>query len=156
MPAPIYDCPSGADTTLSAATAKTVIGAKAHANSGLLLVGFEISFEGVSASAVPVDVELCYCTWATNGPGTNSTSITPVQRLGRVITAGFTAAYTWTSEPTSLTVQWFKKITPNGGLYQYEYPLGREPDSAVSEGFAIRCTAAAGVDLRANLSVSRC
>lgn len=157
MPAPRYDLPSGA-VTLTAATAKTIIGARAHANSGLLLRGYEVAFNGVTASAVPVLVEVCYCTFGANPPGTNSTSITAVQRSGRVITAGFTAAHTWTAgnEPTTITVMTTKYLTPNGGLVIYDYPLSEEPDSAVSEGFAIRCNAPAGVDVRATLSVSRC
>lgn len=158
MPAPIYDCPGGGAITLTAATARSVIGAKAHANSGLLLCGYEIAFFGVTASATPVLIEICYSTFATKSPGTNSTSITPVQRNGRVITAGFTAADSWAAanEPTVLTIMTTKYLTPNGGVIIYDYPLGKEPDSAVSEGFVIRCTAAAGVDLRATISVSRC
>lgn len=154
MSAPIYDCPSAA-VALVAATAKTIVGVKAHANSGLMVVGFEVGFDGVTASAVPVLVEFCYCTWATNSPGTNSTTITPVQRNGRVLTAGFTAAGGWTTEPTVLTVQKSRYLTPNGGLVIYDAPLGTEPESALAEGFAIRCTAPAGVNVRSVMSVSR-
>src|SRR6187549_1350734 len=89
---------------LTAATAKTVIGAKAHANSGLQLKGYSLSFDGVTASAIVVFVEIVYITWATNSPGTNSTSTTPRQAYGRVLTAGFTSGKTWSAEPTTLTV----------------------------------------------------
>lgn len=158
MTAPVYDCPGGSAIALSAATARSVIGAKAHANSGLLLMDFDISFDGVSASAVPVLVELCYATFATKSPGTNSTSITPVQRNGRVLTAGFTAADSWAAanEPTVLTVMRSKLLTPNGGVILYDYPLGKEPDCALGEGFVIRCTAPAAVNIRASIAVSRC
>ena len=141
--------------TLTAATAKCIIGNKAHANSGLQLKGFEVAFAGVTASAVPVLVEICYCTWATNSPGTNSTSTTVHQMYGRALTAGFTAGKTWTTEPTTLTV--FKEflLTPNAGLIAYQWPLGREPDCALAEGFAIRCNAPAGVDVRATMDVER-
>lgn len=154
MPAPIYDITTTADVTVS--TVKSVLGAKAHANSGLLLVGWEISFEGTTATNEPALVEICSCTFATNSPGTNSTSETIVQRNGRVLTAGFTAARAWSSEPTTVTPLWTKKLTPNGGLIIYDYPLGKEPDSALAEGFVMRVTAANSVDLRATLSVSRC
>jgi hypothetical protein len=155
MPAPRYSAVTGGAVSLSAATAKTVLGWKAHANSGLLLVGYEVAFDGVTASAVPVLVEICYCTWATNGPGTNSTSVTPAQKSGRVITVGATAGKTWSSEPTTLTVLTEKLLTPNGGLIVYDYPLGTEPDCAVSEGFAMRLTAPATVNVRASMDVNR-
>jgi hypothetical protein len=156
MPAPVYTASTSAAVALSAATAKTVIGWKAHANSGLLLTGYNIGFDGVTASAVPVLVEICYCTWATNSPGTNSTSLTPTQELGRVIAVGATAARNWSAEPTALTVMREILLTPNGGTIVYDFPLGTEPDCALAEGFAIRCTAPAVVNVRATLKVSRC
>jgi hypothetical protein len=156
MPAPIYDAVTGGAVALSAATAKTILGWKAHANSGLLLVDWEVAFDGVTASAVPVLVEICYCTWGANSPGTNSTSVTPTQRGGRVLTVGATAGKTWTTEPTTLTVIRERLLTPNGGLVIYDYPLGKEPDTALAEGFAIRCTAPATVNVRASMGVSRC
>ena len=70
MAAPQYLCATEGAVALSAATAKTIVGVKAHANSGLLLQGARVAFDGVTASGVPVLVELCYCTWATNSPGT--------------------------------------------------------------------------------------
>lgn len=156
MPAPIYKCSTEGAVALSAATAKTVVGVKAHANSGLLLSSAKFGFDGVTASAVPVLIELCYSTWATNGPGTNSTSTTPRQANGRVLTAGFTSGKTWTTEPTTLTVVDDMLLTPNGGVVWYDFPLGTEWDCALAEGFALRLTAPATVNVRAVLGVSRC
>lgn len=155
MSAPIYSIVTGGAVALSAATAKSILGVKAHANSGIQVSALRIGFDGVTASAAPVLVELCYCTWATNSPGTNSTSVTPAQKSGRVLTAGFTAGKTWTTEPTALTVldEWL--LTPNGGLALIDIPLGNEYDSALAEGFVIRCTAPATVNVRATLDVSR-
>lgn len=155
MAAPIYQCGTEGAVALAAATAKTVIGVKAHANSGLQLVGLRVGFDGVTASAVPVLVELGYCTWATNSPGTASTSTTPRQRGGRVLAVGFTSGKTWTTEPTVITVldEWL--LTPNGGLVILDAPLGTEPDSALAEGFVIRLTAPAVVNVRASLTVTR-
>ncbi len=155
MPAPIYDAITGGAVALSAATAKTILGWKAHANSGLLLLDYEVSFDGTSAGATPVLVEICYVTWATNAPGTNSTSVTPTQRSGRVLTVGATAGKTWTAEPTVISVIRERLLTPNGGLVIYDYPLGKEPDCALGEGFALRCTAPATVNVRATMGVSR-
>jgi len=156
MPAPQYTGITGGAVALSAATAKCILGAKAHANSGLLLVGYEVGFDGITAANVPVVVEIGYCTWATNSPGTNSTSVTPAQKSGRVLAAGFTMGKTWTAEPTAITVISEKLLTPNGGLVMYDVPLGNEMDSALAEGFVIRCTAPAAVNVRATMIVSRC
>lgn len=150
-----YSCTTEGAVALSAATAKTIIGAKAHANSGLQLKGFLVAFDGVTASAVPVLVEVCYCTWGANSPGTNSTSTTVRQSYGRVLTAGFTAGKTWTTEPTTLTVIKELLLTPNGGVLSYQWPLGQEPDSALAEGFAIRCNAPATVNVRASMDLER-
>lgn len=156
MPAPLYNCPTGAAVALAAATAKTVIGVKAHANSGILLKKLKLSFDGVTATAIPVTVEIGYCTWATNGPGTNSTSVTPVQVNGRVLTAGFTAGKTWTSEPTTITVVDSFTLAAFMGTAIYDIPLGDEYDSALGEGYVVRLTAAAIVNAWATLGVSRC
>lgn len=153
MSAPIYTTGATADVNFS--TVKTVFGVKAHANSGLLLKEAWITFQGVSATGEPVLVELGYCTWATNSPGTNSTSETVLQTSGRVLTAGFTAGRNWTSEPTAITVPKPFFIHPQAGIV-YQIPMGDEWDSALAEGFVIRCTAAVAVDCRAGMAVSRC
>lgn len=155
MPAPMYSAVTGGAVALSAATAKSILGVKSHANSCTLLRHAEVAFDGVTASAVPVLVELCYATFATNSPGTNSTSVTPAQVSGRVLTVGATAGKTWTAEPTTLTVIEEKLLTPNGGLVIYDYPLGNEYDCALAEGFVIRCTAPATVNVRATILFTR-
>lgn len=156
MPAPIYKCSTEGAVALAAATAKTVVGIKAHANSGFLLKKVRLGFDGVTASAVPVLWEVCYCTWGANAPGTNSTSTTPVQQGGRVLTAGLTSGKTWTTEPTTLTVLDDGLLTPNSSLLMYDIPLGDEYDCALGEGFALRLTAPAIVNARAVLLGSRC
>lgn len=140
---------------LAAATAKSIIGVKAHANSGLQVKAFEYSFDGVTATAVPVLIELCYCTWGTNPPGTASTSTTPRQTYGRVLAAGFTSGRNWTSEPTTLTVIKSMLLLPYGGVRGFQYPLGQEPDCALGEGFVLRATAPAAVNIRSTMDVER-
>jgi hypothetical protein len=154
MTAPIYDCQTEGARSLTTG-AKSLLGVKAHANSGLQLLGIEIGFIGVTASDVPASVEICYCTWATNSPGTNSTSTTPRQRSGRVLTAGFTSGTLWTSEPTTVTPLLEHPLTPNGGLVIYNFPLGLEPDSALAEGFVIRVNTTATVSARGTMTVQR-
>lgn len=155
MSAAGYSIITGGAIGLTAATAKTVLGAKAHANSGLQLKSFEVAFDGVIASAVPVLVELCYCTFGANPPGTNSSSVTPVQNYGRVLTAGFTAGKTWTTEPTTISVLKEFLLAPDKGLFAYQFPLGMEPDTALGEGLAIRITSPATLNCRASMNVER-
>jgi hypothetical protein len=116
-----------------------------------------VGFDGVTASAVPVLVELCYSTAATNStPGTNNTTGTVNQIYGRSITNGFTGFYNSTTEPTVLTPVDRWTLTPNGGLVIYDFPADRTPDSAVSNAFVIRCTAPAAVNVNASLVFERC
>jgi hypothetical protein len=89
-----YSISTGAAVGLSAATAKTVLCVLCPAQFGIDLVGYEIGFDGVTASAVPVLVEICSSTAATNStPGTANTTGTVNQVSGRAITAGFTGFY---------------------------------------------------------------
>jgi hypothetical protein len=151
-----YSAPSGAAVALVAATAKTVIGVVAPAQFGVDFLGYEIALDGATSTAIPPTVEICYCTFATNPPGTSSTTITPQQIYGRAITAGFTAAYNWTAEPTVLTpIATFTEPAFNGLLVQ-RFAIGQTPDSAVSNGFAIRITAAAAVNVRPTVYFERC
>lgn len=155
MSAPVYNIPTTADVALVAATAKYVLGVKAHANSGVLLKSAWIEFEGLSSTGEPVLVEIYYVTFASNPPGTNSTSETPAQANGRQMTAGFTAARNWSADPTVVTVLEAHKIHPQSGAI-LQIPLGDEYDTALGEGLAIRATSAAGLDCRAGMRVSRC
>jgi hypothetical protein len=150
-----YGILAGAAVALSAATAKSVLGVKSHANFALSLTYFHVGYDGVTASAVPALNELCYATFATNAPGTNSTSVTPPQHYGRALTVGATAARNWTAEPTVLTALREFLLTPDSGTVLYDLPLGKEPDCALGEGFATRCNAPATVNVRAELDVRR-
>lgn len=153
-----YSIVTGAEVALSAATTKSVLGVRANAAFGLDLLLVQIGFlaSGTSAPGFePVLVEVCYCTFATNPPGTNSTSVTPVQNYGRVLTHGVTAARNWTAEPTVLTVIDEFAVHPQSGYKEWR-PLGATPDSAFSEGFVIRCNSDNAVSLRAAMLVERC
>jgi hypothetical protein len=79
-----------------------------------------------------------------------------VQIYGRTITAGFTGFYGSTTEPTVLTAFDSFLLTPAGGLVIYDFPLGDTPDTAVSNGIVLRCTAPAAVNVRASFTFERC
>jgi hypothetical protein len=151
-----YSAPAAAVVALVGTVAKSVIGVAAPAQFGVDLTKIRIGCDGATSTAVPMQVELCYATFATNGPGTNSTSITPQQVYGRSITAGFTAASNWTTEPTVLTVIDAWSLAVYGGLVVYDLPFATTPDSAVSNGFVLRCTAPAAVNVRPSMWFERC
>src|SRR5690242_2611371 len=149
---------TSAAVALSAATAKTALMVICPAQFGIDLKKFRVSFDGVTASAAPVLVELVTSTNATNStPGTANTSETSniVQKYGRSITTGFTAFSASTSEPTVLTVIERFLLTPVGGTLFYDFPLGTSPDTAVSSGIGIRITAPATVNARCSMTWER-
>lgn len=153
-----YSVATTAAVSLTAATAKSILGIRGNAAFGVDLTGVSVGFAGVTATEVPVLVELFGCTFGTNPPGTNSTSRTPIQLYGRVLTHGFTAGSNWTTEPGTLTSQALDEmlLTPNGGLVKWAWPLGQSPDSAFSEGFVVRCTAPSATTVRATFTFERC
>jgi hypothetical protein len=151
-----YSVQTGAAVALVAATAKTALFAVSGTGYGLDLKKFRIGFDGVTASAIPVFWEVNYLTAATNSTaGTGNTSATINQAYGRAISAGFTAGYNCTSEPTVQSNIDSDLLTPNGGLLVYDFPLGDVPDSAASQGFAIRLTAPAAVNVRVSMFLER-
>lgn len=153
MTAPVYGVSAPANVTLGAATAVTALAIKSAAAAGLQLHGFDLGCLGVTASDVPILVELCHCTFA--GAGTSTGAATITQESGRSLAAGFTAFYDYTAEPTVLTVFRSFTLTPNGGLVLYDYPLGMEPDTGFDTGFALRLTAPAALNVRPSMRVSR-
>lgn len=146
-----YTAEVGAAVALVAATAKTVLSVIAPAQFGVDLIKYRIGFDGVTASAIPVVVELV--TWTTDGTGTSGTV---VQVYGRSITAGFTTKYNYSAEPTTATLVDRFTLTPNGGTVLYDFPLGTSPDTAVSNLIGIRCTAPAAVNVNATMWFERC
>lgn len=148
-----------AGVALSAGVAKSILTVIAPAQFGIDLTKIRVGFDGVTASAVPVAVELCDNTLATNStPGTNNTNgnTSLTQVYGRTITAGFTSFYNSTSEPTVLSSFDRWTLTPNGGLVIYDWPLGSTHDTPVSAGITIRCNAPAAVNVTATMWFERC
>lgn len=128
---------------LTAATAKTCAAIVGAAGESVTLVEIAVSFDGVTASAIPATVELMDYTAAATGTRTTGTA---VQTRGQRITAGTAFFHTYTVEPTVLTALYKWYISPNGGLFHLQFPLGREPDVVIAKGLAIRITAPATVN----------
>jgi hypothetical protein len=145
-----YSAVTTAPVALAAATAKSVISVIAPAQFGVDLTKMRIGFDGVTASAVPVLVELVLFT--TDGTGTGGTVN---QVYGPTITPGFTSKVNYTVEPTTATIVDHWTLTPNGGLVIYDWPLGTSPNTAVSNLFTLRCTAPAIVNVTAAMWFER-
>lgn len=133
-------------TALVAATAKTMIELSSSANVPAEWIACDITFNGVTASAVPVTVD--FCTYTATGTGTTYTPKRFGQALG---TAATTAKINDTVEPSTPTVlfSWF--IPPTSGV-QYQWPLGRELFQGTSVVQGIRLTAPAIVNAIVNLT----
>lgn len=141
------------ETPFAATTgAKTALMVIAGANSGLVVVEFGISFDGVTASAVPALIELVSSTQAGAGTPTGTPTVTRVR--GRV-TGGEapTASGRYSVEPTVLVRHKAWYVTPNGGLLILQFPLGREPETDNSagtiRGYGIRVNVSANVNVMA-------
>jgi hypothetical protein len=148
-----YACTSGAAAFAVAAGAKTLINLIAPAAAAPpVLVEFGVSFDGVTASAVPVLVELCTSTQGAAGtPGTGGT-VNQIRGYPAV-TAGSTVSAQYTAEPTTLNAvkQWF--IPAFMGSLTVQFPLGREPmllgtAATIMKALALRVSAPAAVNAR--------
>jgi hypothetical protein len=128
---------------LSAGVAKTCAAMVSAAGDQIFLVELVVSFDGVTASAVPVTVDLC--DYDVAAPGTRTTG-TPVQMHGQRSAVASAFYHTYTVEPTVLLASYRWYVTPNGGLLHLQFPLGREPETVIAKGMAVRCNAPAAVN----------
>jgi len=134
----------GAVALAAAGTAKTIFGVKADSGHAIDLLSLAFNFDGITAAEKAILVELCACTWATNAPGTNSTTVTIDSWAGPRIAETFAAGKTWTSEPTALTVLMPLEFDPYKFAYKADESLGESADFAVAEGFCVRMTIPSG------------
>lgn len=136
-----YKAHTEGEVTLAAAgTVKSILGVAGNANFGVVLKEIWFDFDGVVSSNNPVKLAIARCTFATNAPGTNSTTVTVKQSYGRHAGTGFAAGKAWSAEPTVIETVAEEEFSldPNKGLFRYPWPLGDEPDSALGEGWVFR------------------
>lgn len=153
-----YSLITTAAVALAAATAKTILMLIPPASYGLKLVEYTVSFDGVTAAAAPVLVEVVQSTQA--GAGTPGGSPpTPVQYMGRTIAHGITLGYAYGAEPTVLTPIDQQLVDPYKGLFVFPIPPDEsfETDTSAGpvKGLGIRCTAPAIVNVRAEMRFER-
>lgn len=146
-----YTVESNGDIALSAATAKSIFSFVNAANGLFRCIEMSVSFDGTSATAEPVQVELCSSTQATAG---TSTAHTIAQIGGPTRTVQGTARRNYTAEPTVLTVLKRWLVRADGGLLIIQYPLGREPEQVVTtDALIVRCDAPATVNAQGYMEV---
>lgn len=140
-----------ADAVATGTAVKTILQVAAAAQERLVIDELSITFDGTTATATPVLVQLV----AQSTAGTGGTTVTPTEPDQASGTATVTAlkgpAGTWTAEPTTGDVLREWRVPPTSGLV-LQFPLGKQPRSAVGGRLAIRVTAAATVNATAALA----
>jgi len=151
MSTPGYVIETAGAIALTAATAKTILNIINGTNTIARLTEFSVSFDGVTPTAVPVLVEICYCTQAGAGTPTGGT-FTPTQIRGATRAPQALGSRNYSAEPTAITT-WKPYLVPAfNGLLVVQFPLGREPENIVTaDGLLLRVTAPAVVNCRAYL-----
>lgn len=152
--ASIYRAGNGAVNTTAApvrvatgSAIKTLLQVTAGSARKLTIISWSISFDGVTASAVPVPVELIETTTVAGG---SPTAVTPTLWNDQggdasTATAGFSPSTEGSVTGTTRLLD-YVDLTPNGGVYVHDYPLGREPIIKASQVLRIRTTSAATVN----------
>lgn len=152
MAAPAFTVVTGGAIALAATTPKTVLAVVPAANKAFTITAATVTFDGVTASAVPVLVEFCISSGATAG---TSSAVTPNHHRGPGATVTASAAKNYTVEPTTIVPIYEQLLPPTSGEF-VQLPLGREIEclgvtGATLGGFVIRCTAPAAVNVRATI-----
>lgn len=121
---------------LVAGTAKTIVQVIPGTNTPVRVVEIGVSFNGITATDVPVTVDLLR--QSTAGSSSALTLVADQEQNTKTVVA--TALKTFTAEPTAGNVLRTWYVTPIGGLFVLQFPLGREVD-ALSSRIALRCNA---------------
>jgi hypothetical protein len=129
---------------LVAATAKSIFEIGTASTNRAKIKEWWVDFDGVTASAVPVKVEVQRFSAAV----TTATTITP-DPIDGAEAAESTCKHSTSTEGAGTATAgsgWIKRIPPTSGFH-YIAVEGRELLIPVSAFFRIRCTAAAGVNV---------
>lgn len=143
-PRPIYSASFDA-VPLVAATAKSVVEIKTPSTTGLVILGWWLEFDGVTAGNTPVKVEVGRFSAAI----TTLTSLTPAKvnhgnvSLASQCTCGYNASTEGAGTASDIE---YHRIPPSSGLLIPE-SLGMEWVVGASGFWRIRCTAAQAVNV---------
>lgn len=100
----------------------------------LRIIEFSISFDGVDAAMIPITVELAR--QSTAGTSSAATLVEDNPTLEAPLATGRT---TFTAEPTFVNAVRHWQITPAGGLFAMQWPLGREIVVPPTERLGVIC-----------------
>lgn len=131
------------EVALVAATPKTILQVVALANHRVKILGWGVSFDGVSPTAEPVQVRLLRQTTA----GTMTAATPKKTDPGPTETLQTTALKAATAEPTAGDVMRAVEVHPQGG-YEEQLPFGQEYIVPGGGRLGIECNAPAGVNVR--------
>lgn len=133
------------------ASTSTILEVNPPANRVATITQWSIEFSGVSATDVPVIVEVVEVTAASAA----GTSVTPGSLRDGQVAVGSAAKKLPASEGT-VTVLESHNVPPSSGLV-IQYPLGREPQiqgaAASAKGFAIRANRGSGAAINAACTI---
>jgi len=132
---------------LTAATVRTAVQIVAPANQMIAPLAVRVSFDGITATNVPVIVELLRQTTA----GTMTARTPRKTRVGGP-TLQFTAQHSATAEPTAGDVLREWEIHPQSGV-ELSLDLGADIEVDGGGRLGLRCTAAEAVNVRAAIDV---
>lgn len=143
---------AGVDANVTGTALKTILQIATPSTVRARIIEIGCTFDGVTASAVPVLVTLRRQTSAGTGGASIATNFGPNPHNPDGPTANVTAqqgpAGTWTGEPTTGKVLRTWRIPPTSGLV-FQFPLGQEIEMAVSQYLGIVVTSAATVNCSA-------
>lgn len=123
----------------ASAAAKTVLQVVAGSTTRPVVKSWEVSLDGADGTKTPVLVELVRQTTA----GTAS-ALTLVKHDEASPAALGSAQQTFTVEQTAGDILASVYLSPAGGIYSYQFPLGDEPVIASSGRLGVRVTTFAG------------
>jgi len=129
---------------LVAATAKSVLELGTSSTDRAKIVSWWVEFDGATATAVPVKIEVgrfsAAVTTATTGTASKGD---PADGANATVVKHSTTTEGAGTAEAGLEIH---RIHPQSGII-IQYPLGRETVLAVSTFWRVRCTAAAGVNV---------
>jgi hypothetical protein len=143
---------TAAPTRVTTGTAiKTLLQIGVPSTRPITVISWGISFDGVTPTNVPVPVELVQTDYAatvtgvTPGVWGNQTDAPPSLCVSGTSATGHTASAEGSASGTNRLLD-YVDLTPNGGAFVRDYPLGREPIVPISKFLRIRTTAANAVN----------
>jgi hypothetical protein len=122
------------------------------ANRKVVITEMSVTFSGVSATDVPVLVQLCRVTTASAA----GTAVTATDQKDSAVGAAATLAKFLPATEGTVVVLKQYEVPPSSGLV-IQYPLGREPEvfgaGASAKGYSIRCNRGSGAAINADTNI---